>query len=49
MADEEYKSKPTDFFLNVPEEFRAILQTFTAERLHDAYPKVILLMLLGCT
>ena len=31
-------SKPTDFLLDCPAEMRPILVTFTANRLHDAYP-----------
>jgi len=30
--------KPTEYQLNCPEEFRPILQTFTAEMVHHAYP-----------
>ena len=33
-------TRPTDFLLDCPEEFRPILQTFTAKALHDAYPQV---------
>ena len=30
--------KPTDFLLDVPEEFQAISQTFSGQAVHDAYP-----------
>ena len=33
-------TRPTDFLLDCPEEFRPILQTSTAKTLHDAYPQV---------
>ena len=33
-------AKPTDYDLDCPEEFRAILHTFSAAQIHDAYPAI---------